>query len=415
MLSINRTKTNLFIKCATFFVDNYYWLFVIVAIIDFFLSIDLDSILILGTLYSFCVILVYNYTFKQFDVLIFGWIFYQLLSVLFSSYDLQLFYYGIKLQIIPILFYFLGRSSLFSNNNLMEKAYYPLLISMLFGLYTYFLQPDWYLSKKMSFFGDDLGSVTSQSFYESTRLSSFWPWSYFMGYSSLLFIMYFFKELFKDKIKFKFISFIIISILVLFFAQQRVSIVFFMIYIIFMFKFSGFSHKSRWYFAFAIFASVALGIFYVIVNYISPEYLNYILQRSVKSDNSIVGSRFAMYLYHFSISLFGEGLGKYGHMAYYLHNSFAIGDNDYLRLIMELGVFGLIYLFIIYLYSFIRFIKFKKYFKFEIMVLFFFSCAMIGGTPLENSVMQPFFWWFCIGRLFNRELIDYKIKNKLYY
>lgn len=52
------------------------------------------------------------------DILIILFIAYQIISCIFSNYPIYLWYLGIKAQVIPICFYFVGRSNFFLENKL---------------------------------------------------------------------------------------------------------------------------------------------------------------------------------------------------------------------------------------------------------------------------------------------------------
>ena len=134
------------------------------------------------------------------------------------------------------------------------------------------------------------------------------------------------------------------------------------------------------------------------LNYADTDLIDYVLSRSVQSDENIMNQRVQMFGDFWNVSFCGEGLGKYGHAAL-IYNKPSITDCEYIRLMAELGIMGCVILFIIYLKSILRAFVHRKTLFFEFCIISFFLASMIGATPLENQSMQPFLFWFCMGRI----------------
>lgn len=376
-------------------IDNYYLIYVLLA---------LETYIGFPDLYSLVVILLFFSTFvsannkplkwHKMDALVTIFIVYQLISYLFSDYDLYIYYLGIKAQIVPILFYFIGRNIIFSDNEFLNRMKKPMMFAFIVGLILYFWSPGWYISKKIVNLTD---TTNTRAFYEMTRLSSFWPWSYAMGYGALYFIMYYTKDVVK-KASFWSCFCLITAVLVLFFAQQRISIVFFLLYLVIVSIYGKLSKKiltSFW----LLVAVLILAILFWFFNYADTDFVDYVMNRSVDSDDNIIEQRFELFKSFWKISFFGEGLGKYGHAVYWLKNQFSVTDCEYIRFMAELGIAGCFIFFLISLKSLLKAFKYRKYFLFEFCILLFFLIAMIGATPFENSSMQPFLFWYCLGRI----------------
>ena len=132
-------------------------------------------------------------TLNAMDMMIMLFIAYQIVSFLFSDYRFETYYYGVKAQIMPMAFYFIGRNAVFrKDNKFLDNMKYPMMFAFIVGLVLYFWQPSWYIAKKTMELAQ---TASSHRYYEVTRLSSFWPWSYAMGYGALYFIMYFSKDI----------------------------------------------------------------------------------------------------------------------------------------------------------------------------------------------------------------------------
>lgn len=382
------------------FIDNYYYIYVFLALWTYIGLPDFQSYIIVATLLSSVVLLnVCPISCHKVDILVIVFILYQLASYLFSNYRLEVYYYGIKAQVMPIVFYFIGRNRLFRDNKFYEKMKNPMMFAFIVGLILYFWAPDWYISRRTQ---DLLGSDSSTAYYEATRLSSFWPWSYAMGYGALYFIIYFSKTLFDNVAtsffsRLKNYSCILIAILVLFFAQQRVSIAFFLVYLIIV-SIYGNTNKKTLVKLWIIIGFICMVLVVWILRYADADFVEYVLTRSIESDENIVSKRFELFENLFNTSLFGEGLGKYGHAAL-RYNEPSITDCEYIRFITELGYVGCFIFCYIYIKSLFRAFSYRKSLMFEFCILSFYLAAMIGATPFENYSMQPFLCWFCLGRI----------------
>lgn len=389
------------------FINNYYWLIVVLGFTGFVELPDWSMLLIIGILIVVAVLFSKRLiTFNSTDLLFLLLMAYFLISFIFSSYPFRLYYLGVRSQIIPMFFFFIGKSKFFVDDKFLIKMKKPIMIAMVAGLVLYFWSPSWYIAKRTASLAVD---ATKSSFFEATRLSSFWSWSYMMGYSSLYFMMYFIKNLFEKKVSYTTYFCFIVAFAVLFFAQQRVSIVFFPIFLLLVSRYSGFMNIGRLKYVWGacILLVVAVGVF--LVYYADEALLAYILERSVQSEENIVDQRFELFQDWVRFPLFGDGLGRYGHSAIYLFNKESITDCEYIRLINEVGIIGCSFLGMFYLIAMIRAFKYIKYYLFEFSVLLFLLAAMIGATPLENSSMQNYLLWYCMGRIFNKNVVKYKM------
>ena len=135
------------------------------------------------------------------------------------------------------------------------------------------------------------------------------------------------------------------------------------------------------------------------MNYLDVDFVDYILNRSVSYDGNIVQDRFALFdKFIERLSLFGQGLGRYGHGAVE-EGYLGIPDSDYVRIPAELGFFGLAMLMGICAYSLVSGFRIFKYAFFEVCTICFCLTAMIGAAVWELGTLQPFLYWFCIGHI----------------
>ena len=395
----------------TFFkglINNYYWIYVFLALWTFIGLKDIYSYIIVLLLLSTIVTLKSKpIKLNAMDGWILVFILYQLISYLFSNYPFSLFYYGIKAQIVPIAFYFIGRNRLFSDNKFLVRMKWSMMFAFICGLILYFWSPGWYIARKTI---DLTASSSTNAFYEVTRLSSFWPWSYAMGYGSLYFIMYFAKDALFKKGNLQIYCCLITSLLVLFFAQQRVSIAFFIVFMVIISFWSNVD-KKRILKVWLLICLFGIILFLWITNHADTDFIDYILNRSLNSDENIISQRFELFSSFWNVSILGEGLGKYGHSAL-IYNMPSITDCEYIRFMAELGIIGCVIFFYICFKTIYKAFCLRKYCIFELCIILFFLVAMIGATPFENLSMQPFLFWYCLGRIYSGNRSYYFQKSR---
>ena len=162
---------------------------------------------------------------------------------------------------------------------------------------------------------------------------------------------------------------------------------------------------------------VVIGIIISIIVFtlFPPEYLEYLLVRSIDNDSSgggLIKERVDLFSDFFkTMSFFGNGLGRYGHAAIN-YNMPCISDCDYVRIPNEIGYIGLALLLLIVSTSLFKVRKQLYRFFFEVNICIFFLLAMIGATPLEMNILQPFMLWFSLGHINNKLCLHQKLYDK---
>lgn len=386
----------------------YYWWLVAIAASLMFGVRDVSSVLIVVVV-AVLAMGVSSIRWKTMDIIAFFFLIYSMITYFFAeyTYPMRLYYLGIRSQVVPMLFYFIARSKFFKSDDFFENIRAPLFFAMVVGVFFYFFQPAFYVAYKASViwanFDANVNDLSGKLLYEFTRMSSFWPHSYFIGYSSLFLFMYSSKKIVIDNCYKKFdLACFGLSFFCLFFAQQRVSIAFCLLFFFALTVYATFKRLPTRSFLYALWVGAiifGIGIFFVVMNFLDVDFLDYVLNRTVNYQGSIVGDRLDMFSEFIKrLSFFGAGLGRYGHGAVEL-GYIGIPDSDYIRIPAELGIFGLVILMIICLGSLFNGIKLFKYAFFEICVICFALVAMLGAAVWELGTLQPFLYWFCIGHI----------------
>ena len=115
-------------------------------------------------------------------------------------------------------------------------------------------------------------------------------------------------------------------------------------------------------------------VYFFCKNYLSAERLDFIFETLLKKN----------------ISFWGDGIGRYGHGAFF-EGSISVTDQQYIQLLYETGLFGLLYNVLMLLICLILGFKHFDKCKFEVGVILFYLLAM----------------WYCCG------VVIFKTKRKL--
>ena len=394
-------------------ISNYYWLYFFVSLIVFVTHKDLNSVLAALTIFvGFVSIMQTKKNVDVLDWLVVVYILYALGSYFFYSYDFELYYYGIRYQLIFTLFYFIGRDENRFLLRFYDKFKTPMLWAFVSGLILYFWSPSWYIQPKLDLLPTWANTYQIQ---EATRLSSIWPHAYFCGYSALFYLMYLIsKKVVRNESEKYFALKICIALSTLFFAQLRVSIAFF---VAFIFVLCFYSEKKRLpgrkplkkiVIVLSFFCVVA---FFLIFQNMGGDFTTYVADRSFSSDGNFILKRIHMFdSFLRYVDINGQGLGRFGHHALTM-GKMCISDNEYMRVLCELGFIGLTIIMLIVVLSLLKAVRYFRELHFEFFVICFFLVAMIGAAPLEMAMQQNFLFWFCIGKIrtFNPQRGEYEI------
>lgn len=393
---------NIILGFLTKVIRCWYFFFVILAITKMFYIPDWYSLLaVIVVVTGIRSMGKTQWIFVDFVVLLL--ILYGLISFSFSDYPVRLYYLGIKYQLTCTLFYFIGRSNDFRDDGYLNNFRWAMLIVIVFGILLYHFPPDWYVSYRYS---ELMAEEGTHGFYEHTRMSSFFPHPYFLGYGSCFFIICMVKQIFFNQRKSIFnYGLLLMSFYTLFFSQMRVAMAYtLMFFLIIAVSPFGLRKNYRKALKRIIVILVPLvGIFYfIVIKSIDADFMYYITERSVDYEGNLVEDRVDIFsqMYKY-ISLFGHGLGRFGHAAVSL-NLPSAHDSDYVRWLCEQGYFGLTLFSIPLLTALVKGVmNINKTFV-ETFILLFFPFAMIGATPTESISQHTYMIWFCMGHIISK-------------
>lgn len=151
------------------------------------------------------------------------------------NYHGEFLYRALLSHVFPVMCYFIGRYINIDISIYLDKMKWPLLFAMICGIVFYYLHPSWYVVMKESQIGEYANEMSISGVY---RLSSFWEHPYNLGYATLLYSLWLTYRVILgfDKTKDLFFSIVtlFICIVVLMLAQLRVTIVVYVLCLIYM-------------------------------------------------------------------------------------------------------------------------------------------------------------------------------------
>lgn len=350
------------------------------------------------------------------DILILSLIVLIIITSFISGVDFDKLYFGITTQLLMMFFFFVGRSKNASDYSLYNRAILVVIFASICGLVLYFLNPSWYLDMKIERSGVS-HSVTQGFTFEMMRLSAFWPYPYWISYGSAIIYCYILIIGCRfGKLSFKMIAILLFLMAIMMLAQQRAPLLFsILITIVFVLIGIGkkkYSPKFKFYIFLYLFISVA-GL-YVLMDIIDIEMLERFFSKmdEAASGTDYFSARREMVSDVTSrpVSLFGDGLG-----AYSLHGEKAnlrvISDQQYVKLLYENGMVGLMGYVVIFILCILNGIRHLKENVFELAIVIMYLIAMYGANCLCVEEQHPAIFWFCCGRLFNKDCLQYKKMN----
>lgn len=374
--------------------------------------LKLDLILLLSGLYIF-----FSSSVKKMegiDILLLIFLLCISLSSAFNNYSTDLFYYGLRYQILLTIFFFVGKSEWFADWKFFDKMQMPIIAVSLIGLYLYLAQPSWYIAWKLQ----STTEFSSESrILEMTRLSAFWQYPYWVSYGCALLYHYKLYTMFTSNVKKRDVLVIFFLFFIIVLTQQRAPLLFIVLSTVFFYIYS-FCTKSKYQYKkfrrilnISIIALV-MGTLYVLLNVLDEDRILFMINKIISADSgntSFLSERLGLYkdFQSMPVTFWGDGIGRYSHLAYQ-QNKLAITDCQYIQTLHETGYFGLIGYILLFIYLIVNGMRNIKLNIFEIGVLIFYLIAMIGANPLSNQGIHTIFLWICCGRIINNDCLHYK-------
>lgn len=333
-------------------------------------------------------------------------------GVLLSDTQPELLWSGVRYQLLPMIFFFVGKYYLV-NNRFMEIGKYIIIGNAILGLFLFITEPAWYISWKMNLISFD--ATQSNLYYEMTRLSSLSAYPYWVSYSSFILYAYYLTETFYYSEKTNKKNYLILAFLfvIMLLCQQRSPLLcagLSTFLLIWWSREKGNCHVGcMQIFVFLLFGGTL--VIYLLNNMEEAQH-DFIIDKlnSITEGKNLVKERNSTFMVGKDLSILGEGIGKYSHNAIAL-NKRSIPDQQYLRIMYETGIVGMLLYGLIFIRIMFQGLKNKTECIFDLLVVIFYMFSMIGANSLSMEGYHTAVFWFCCGRLFNENYIQYKRKN----
>ena len=243
------------------------------------------------------------------------------IASLSNIYPQAFWFEGVRYQLFSIIFFFVGESSTSKDWDFFDKSIIPVLVVCFIGLILYITSPSWYVDFKLSGFTDNEGG----RFLEMTRLSAFWTYPYWVSYGSgIIYFYLLFKSYKKGRITTKIAFALIFLAVIMVLAQQRAPIAFVALITLTLLVNSLFNGQKRSFSTYVLFLLLILVCCISIVfSFLDQERLIFMLSKFeslIEGGNaSFLKERTNIFsdFYSKKITFWGDGIGRYGHEAYY--------------------------------------------------------------------------------------------------
>lgn len=307
---------------------------------------------------------------------------------------------------IPIIFYFIGKFRYSAFTDFMERSNFGIMFLFILGFYFLLFPTDTYITKSLEtinlhghYTEETLGFARFASFMDSYHTAN-------LGVCSLCFsfglLKYSNLPQFKHQklVKLVALFFIIVSVIAILLARQRVAMYVGVIIFVYYLFCSGF----RKIVTYIIVVPAVIGTIY----YLFTSSDNFLIESiagsfSKEKSSSLISSRVDQWLEaldgFFQEPLLGLGIGSSGHVAYTNSSHHPIvTDGSYFKILVEGGIVSFIPFMLILVFSFLKAYKYRRKYYIEMPLLFFFCCSLLGA----NIIDMPYiilFMWYIIGRI----------------
>lgn len=325
-----------------------------------------------------------------------------------NGYPLDIYYRGLFNYGFPLVFFLIASNISHQERDVFyQRTIIALMFTYLVGVYLYIYPPSWYTAWKVSQLEGWLGDRTDSYINNYRYLTSFFSHSYFVGYTSFWALSYLLHKIYKSP-KVSVVTYVslIITMVVLLLAQQRVTFVlgFILILIYSWLEIKKGSLRISYFMA----AVIMVASYYVIkhldeLSFLFDRYIT-VFDGSVLDDGR--SSQWKSVYKNFDDIFIGEGFNIVGHEAreYGMHT---IADGELFKTIYELGVVGAIIFYSFCVGTIVRALKHAKEYAVELPVVIGFVAMQYGASPfgMTNIIIL---YWFCAGIVWNKKIVTNK-------
>ena len=322
-----------------------------------------------------------------------------------------------------MLFFLVGYNDKRKNRSFYDLMMYIGSAVLFLGIICYVLTPGWYTnslvearnnSQFSSFeYNDDL-------LLESLRFSSFFEDSYPVSLMSVYILSISLFNYFRrdEKIKYSLIC-VFISFVSAILCMHRVSIASAILILLGFIGFESIKGKGKQFFL------IILGA--LCVTFVSSLVSETINERLIALQDMLTNRTEDMsfssaynerqglsnkLMSQWRFPIFGHGLGSGGPTSRFLGYG-GVTDAAYTKLLFENGIVGMTFFAILMITSVLRGFKYFKYYFVELSISCFIALAMSGSNTLSLAYLYILPFWYMLGRIWNKDYLEYAEKNNI--
>lgn len=316
---------------------------------------------------------------------------------------------------VPIIFYFIGKNSTSVYSDFMSKSNLGIMFLFILGFYFLLYPTDTYITKSLetiNLYGhyteETLMFARFASFMDSYHTANLGVCSLCFSFGLLRYTQM--PQYDKSKwIRILAYLFIIVSVVAIMLARQRVAMYIGLLIFLYYLFFSGYGKFA----AIIVVGALLGGMVYLALNSVDVTIMEQITGSfSSKASSTLISSRVDQWLESldgfFMEPILGLGIGSSGHVAYVSNPQHPlVTDGSYFKILVEGGLVSFVPFMIILISSLWRGFKNRKKYYVEFPLLFFFSCSLIGA----NTIDMPYiivFMWYVIGRINSKKQFLYE-------
>ena len=388
--------------------ENYFWLVTITAILDLFLGIGWLTTLVLPIVIYYCVFAKpFHDSRNSLDYLWGLMLLWMVLTWTYNDYSNKEIlsircFFG---QIAYMMTYWIARKSDINYIALIiKRAYLPLVITCIIGIYCFFVRPEWYADLISQSLNKMHGTITESMILEANRLRSIFSSPYVLAYFCAFVIIYesfYINNRFVNlKYHYALIALMIVTSIL---AMQRAPFVCSLIGFVCALFYSFLYIKGKvflWTNMLVVLIIGFLMLSFIIANMNSAtsEYLNTKVSTVVDTSDEFVSDRFYLNQRNES-DWFGDGVGRHDIMADKYNPGSSMRDGEYMKILQEQGYIGMgLFVLFAFLAMYKSVVNFKKL-SLELCLLIMLLICMIGANPLSTIDKHSVFFWLAFGQI----------------
>lgn len=359
------------------------------------------------------------------QILMISWTVYNVISVImyaFNGLPISCYIDALQSYFFPMLFFYIG-----NNSKIVDDSFYKVLLAslaflFLMGFYLYFATPSYYINYQAEMRADlwySNGGVTEDNVMSVLRFSSFMSSSYVTSALSISLVAISFSFLFRRSDIKPFISYslAVVGVIGAVLCQQRIAIGS-IILVLPVFSWLGIKSKNKG----IITLSIILVVLFVVILGTSfiDDRMNVVLEQIIgrleqmnfsKAMSDRTGQYDKAATEIISWIATGKGMGAGGHSAVKV-GSIGVCDGEFFHLLLEFGIIGFMFFIPLLIMTLIRGAKLFRILNLETFVVFYILLTCIGANGLSQSYLIGPLFWFCVGRIWNKNYINQRLNEQ---